>query len=137
MMPFGGRWSILCAQKTSEDYSGRLCGQDLVALSENSVVGPRASGFSPGKDGETGDIGFIVDAAGCSQAENKPLEARPSFQTEPGLSTKINKKIVALGRASWYIVYQSTFAGLGISRFFLSLRFSALLPLFLLHPANG
>ena len=32
---------------------------------------------------EAGDIGFIVDAAGCSQAENKPLEARPSFQTEP------------------------------------------------------
>ncbi|MBL7188569.1 MAG: hypothetical protein ISS70_19770 [Phycisphaerae bacterium] len=53
------------------------------ALSENSVVGPRASGFSPGKDGEAGDIGFIVDAAGCSQAENKPLEARSSFQTEP------------------------------------------------------
>jgi hypothetical protein len=33
----------------------------------------------PDKDGEAGDIGFIVDAAGCSQAENKPLEARPSF----------------------------------------------------------
>ena len=55
----------------------------LQALSEKSVVGPRASGFSPGKDGEAGDIGFIVDAAGCSQAENKPLEARSSFQTEP------------------------------------------------------
>ncbi len=53
------------------------------ALSENSVVGPRASGFSPGKDGEAGDIGFIVDGAGCSQAENKPLEARSSFLTEP------------------------------------------------------
>ncbi|NOR66052.1 MAG: hypothetical protein GQ528_01695, partial [Woeseiaceae bacterium] len=53
------------------------------AVSENSVVGPRASVFSPGKDGEAGDIGFIVDAAGCSQAENKPLEARSSFQTEP------------------------------------------------------
>jgi hypothetical protein len=37
----------------------------------------------PGKDGEADDIGFIVDAAGCSQAENKPLEARSSFQTEP------------------------------------------------------
>jgi len=36
------------------------------------------SGFSPGKDGKAGDIGFIVDAAGCSQAENKPLEARSS-----------------------------------------------------------
>jgi hypothetical protein len=52
-------------------------------LSENSVVGPRASVFSPGKDGEAGDIGFIVDAAGCSQADNKPLEARSSFQTQP------------------------------------------------------
>ncbi|MHC4435557.1 MAG: outer membrane protein assembly factor BamB family protein, partial [Planctomycetota bacterium] len=53
------------------------------ALSEKSVVGPRASGFSSDKDGEAGDIGFIVDAAGCRQAENKPLEARPTFQTEP------------------------------------------------------
>jgi hypothetical protein len=53
------------------------------ALSDNSVVGPRASGFLPGKDGEAGDVGFIVDAAGCSQAKNKPLEARSSFQTEP------------------------------------------------------
>ena len=34
-----------------------------------------------------------------------------------------------MSRASWYIVYQSTFAGLGISRFFLSLRYPALLPL--------
>ena len=32
---------------------------------------------------EAGDIGFIVDAAGCGQAENKPLEARSSFRTEP------------------------------------------------------
>ena len=32
---------------------------------------------------EAGDIACIVDAAGCSQAENKPLEARSSFQTEP------------------------------------------------------
>jgi hypothetical protein len=36
------------------------------ALSANSIVGPRASGFSLGKDGEAGDIDFIVDAAGCS-----------------------------------------------------------------------
>jgi len=33
-------------------------------LSEKSIVGQRASGFSSGKDGETGDIGCIVDAAG-------------------------------------------------------------------------
>ncbi len=36
---------------------------------------------------EAGDIGFIVDAAPDvhrdSQAENKPLEARSSFQAEP------------------------------------------------------
>jgi hypothetical protein len=51
------------------------------SLSENSVVGPRASFFSLGKDGEAGDVGFIVDAAGCSQAENKPLEARSSSPT--------------------------------------------------------
>jgi len=37
--------------------------------------------------GEAGDIGFIVDAAGCSQAKNKPLEARSSFQTEPYIKT--------------------------------------------------
>jgi hypothetical protein len=54
----------------------------FLALSEKSVVGPRASVFLPGKDGEAGDVCFIVDAAGCSQAENKPLEARPTFQTE-------------------------------------------------------
>ena len=32
---------------------------------------------------EAGGIGFIVDATGCSQAENRPLEARSSFQAEP------------------------------------------------------
>jgi len=56
-------------------------------LSENSVTGPRASVFSPGKDGEAGDLGFTVDGTPDvhrdSQAENKPLEARSSFQTEP------------------------------------------------------
>ncbi len=39
--------------------------------------------FSRGKDGEAGDVGLIVDAAGCSQARKGPLEARSSFQTEP------------------------------------------------------
>jgi hypothetical protein len=51
------------------------------SLSENSVVGPRASGFSPGKDGEAGDVCFIVDTAGCRQAEDKPLEARSNSPT--------------------------------------------------------
>jgi len=39
--------------------------------------------FSPGKDGEAGDIGFIVDATGCSKAGKGPLEARWGFPTEP------------------------------------------------------
>jgi hypothetical protein len=34
-----------------------------------------------GKDGEAGDVCFIVDAAGCSQAEKGPLEARSSSPT--------------------------------------------------------
>ena len=66
------------------------------ALSEDSVFGPRASGFSPGKDGEAGDIGFIVDAAGCSQAENKPLEARSSLQTEPNSSRQSRTELYRL-----------------------------------------
>jgi len=39
--------------------------------------------FSPGKDDEAGDIGFIVDGAGCRQVEKGPLEARSTFPTEP------------------------------------------------------
>jgi len=39
--------------------------------------------FSSGKDGEAGDVGSIVDTAGCSQTEKGPLEARSSVQTEP------------------------------------------------------
>ncbi len=41
--------------------------------------------FSPGKDGETGDVGSIVVAAGCSQVEKGPLEARPGFPAEPNI----------------------------------------------------
>jgi riboflavin kinase/FMN adenylyltransferase len=63
-------------------FAGRIVCQ---ALSENSVVGPRASGFSSGKDGEAGDVGYIVDTAGCRQTDNKPLEARSSFSTEPNM----------------------------------------------------
>jgi ABC-type branched-subunit amino acid transport system substrate-binding protein len=32
---------------------------------------------------EAGDVGSIVDAAGCSQAKKGPLEARSGFPTEP------------------------------------------------------
>ena len=47
--------------------------------------------FSPGKDGEAGDVGFIVDAAGCSQAKKGPLEARSSFLTEPSILPGIQR----------------------------------------------
>ena len=74
----------------------RLCRKTPSSARERDI-------FSPGKDGETGDIGFIVDGAGCSQADNSgcldptvaataadkttqekgPLEARSSFPTQP------------------------------------------------------
>jgi len=71
-------------------------------LASFTCFGQRKPLFSPAKDGEAGDVGFIVDAAGCRQAdnsgcldptvaakqlnnktvqENKPLEARSSFPT--------------------------------------------------------
>ena len=67
------------------------------APSKNSVVGPRASGFSLGKDGEAGDIGFIVDGAGCSQAGKGPLEARATFSTEPNVFPMINHESPPFG----------------------------------------
>ena len=48
---------------------------------------------------EAGDISFIVDAAGCSQAGNKPLEARSSFQTEPNFAGKDLSTISAARRS--------------------------------------
>jgi len=51
-----------------------------------------------GKDGEAGDIGFIVDGAGCSQAEEGPLEARSSFQTEPYNLGHVKPTIIQDGR---------------------------------------
>jgi hypothetical protein len=60
-------------------------------LSEKSVVGPRASGFSPGKDGEAGDIGYgeagdigcIVDGAGRRPDEKQAVRSQMSFLTQP------------------------------------------------------
>jgi hypothetical protein len=49
------------------------------ALSENSIVGPRASGFSSGKDGEAGDIGYIVDAAGRSPGGKQAARSQIEF----------------------------------------------------------
>jgi len=43
----------------------------MPALSENSIVSPRASVFSSGKDGEAGDAKYIVDAARRSPDEKE------------------------------------------------------------------
>ena len=59
-------------------YGTRLC------LKSPSWARGRAI-FLPGKDGEAGDIFFIVDGAGCSQTKKGPTEARATFQTEPSL----------------------------------------------------
>jgi hypothetical protein len=48
-------------------------------LPENAVVGRRASGSSPGKDGEAGDMGFIVDAAGRSPGEEQAARSQIEF----------------------------------------------------------
>jgi hypothetical protein len=48
-------------------------------LSEKSVVGPRASGFSSGKDGEAGDIGCIVDGAGRRPDEKQAARSQIEF----------------------------------------------------------
>jgi hypothetical protein len=48
-------------------------------LSENSIVGPRASGFSAGKDGEVGDIERIVDGAGRRPDEKQAARSQIEF----------------------------------------------------------
>ncbi len=53
--------------------------------------------FSPGKDGEAGDVGSIVDAAGCSQAEEGPLEARLSIPTGPNTTERNWLDLTAVG----------------------------------------
>ncbi len=53
----------------------RLCQKTPSSARERAV-------FSSGKDGEAGDVGHIVDAAGCSQTDKQPLEARSSFLTQ-------------------------------------------------------
>ena len=54
-------------------------GRVTQALSENSGVGPRASGFSSGKDGEAGDIGCIVDGAGHRPDEQQAARSQIEF----------------------------------------------------------
>jgi len=48
-------------------------------LSEKFVVGPRASGFSSGKDGEAGDIECIVDGAGRRPDEKQAARNQIGF----------------------------------------------------------
>ena len=49
------------------------------ALSGNCAVGPRASVFSPGK---AGDVGFVVDTAGCSKADNSVAFVQPLLRQQ-------------------------------------------------------
>jgi len=46
------------------------------AVLEYTVVGPRASGFLAGKDGEAGDIERIVDTAGRRPAEKQAARSQ-------------------------------------------------------------
>jgi outer membrane protein assembly factor BamB len=57
----------------------RLCRKTPSSARERAI-------FLPDKDGEAGDVGFIVDTAGCRQAEKGPLEARSGFPTEPTMA---------------------------------------------------
>ena len=62
----------------------RLCRETPSSARERAI-------FLPGKacperkrgELEAGDVGFMVDTAGCSQGEKEPFEARSSFPTEP------------------------------------------------------
>ncbi len=79
----------------------RLCRKTPSSARERAI-------FSPGKDGEAGDVGSIVDAAGCSQVEKGPLEARSGFPTEPN----IRKRIASLAPSAmvivgWRVIYNT------------------------------
>ncbi len=74
--------------------NSRLCRKLPSSARERAI-------FLPGKDGEAGDVGFIVDAAGCSQAKKGPLEARSSFGTQPWLKCFALVIVGALGAPAW------------------------------------
>ncbi|KPK38309.1 MAG: hypothetical protein AMJ65_13065 [Phycisphaerae bacterium SG8_4] len=67
--------------------SDRLCLKTPSSARERAAFRLAKPVPSDAEGTEAGDIGFIVDGAGCGQAENKPLEARSSFQTEPSKIT--------------------------------------------------
>ncbi|MBW2174542.1 MAG: hypothetical protein JRF64_07880, partial [Deltaproteobacteria bacterium] len=78
----------------------RLCLETPSSARERGI-------FSSGKDGEAGDVSFIVDGAGRGQAEKGPLEARSSFQTEPSsakeesLRSKLDSPILFTKRGNY------------------------------------
>jgi hypothetical protein len=59
----------------------------LRSVSENPVVGPRASGFSTGKDGEAGDIG-VYRRYSRTQSSRKTSRSKPDqiLRQAPGNS---------------------------------------------------
>jgi len=74
--------------------------------------------LSPGKDGEADDVFFIVDTAGCSQADNSgcldptvnktvqekgPLEARSNFPTEPSTYCLISSTLLSEISLTWIL----------------------------------
>jgi arabinan endo-1,5-alpha-L-arabinosidase len=70
---------------------------DHKALSENSVVGPRASVSSSGKDGEAGDIEYIVDGAGRrpdgKQAARSQIEFSDTAKYTVGMARSVSGKV--------------------------------------------
>jgi hypothetical protein len=76
-------WKKVDATKALIQYSRAYAGSRF--CQKTSSLARERAVFSAGKDGEAGDVCSIVDAAGCSQAEKGPLEARSSFLTEPSM----------------------------------------------------
>jgi len=73
----------LAIKVTTKASEPRLCRKTPSSARERAI-------FSPGKDGEAGDVCFIVDTAGCSQVGKGPLEARSGFPTEPNTTNGWN-----------------------------------------------
>src|SRR3989337_2779360 len=64
-----------------------MCYSCNLALSENCVVGPRASVLWSGKDGEAGDAEYIVDAAGRSPDQKKAARSLINRLVQKGAVT--------------------------------------------------
>ncbi len=66
-------------------------------MSKNSIVGPRASVFSSGKDGEAGDIEHIVDGDGRrpdgKQAARSQIEFSDTAKYTVGMARSVSGKV--------------------------------------------